>query len=155
MHRSRPSDALPSNRRTDLQLLLVLCALYLFDETLCFLDAEKEIRAHRALASVRCRDDSRILAQSSAFRLHNMLYLRGGNTEIGTGDGMYSSEMVDDSDINELDEMSLHVSELDISDGVPSHASANHTPTDPALIAERYWALPGAMLVHVVARHRK
>ena len=86
-------------------------------------------------------------------RLRDLLSLRGGDADWAHGGNDVlpdpeqirdsgSSEMADGSEWDELDEMSLHASQLALSDELPVNETANNESTDPGLLAERYWALP-------------
>jgi len=86
-------------------------------------------------------------------RLRDLLSLRGGDADWAHGGNDVlpdpeqirdsgSSEMADGSEWDELDEMSLHASQLALSDESPANETANNESTDPGLLAERYWALP-------------
>lgn len=73
--------------------------------------------------------------------LCEMARLRGGDASWGR-DASQSSEMGRGSQVDWENDVSLHPSELELSDASATDADGNRT--DPALLAQRYYALPAS-----------
>ena len=133
-----------------LRVAIVVCVL---DSTHSVDEHTSSTNAHLRLGSDVIATARQLLADSShcagakpypASRLCETVRLRGGDASWGQDaaeDGYHSSEMRESVATSEMGS-SLRPSQLDLSDGPAADADGNQT--DPALLAQRYYALPAS-----------